>query len=443
MNFTRDFLNEVLINRESIKVLLNEGSTIIINSGDKFTRINDIVEVSENYGEEIEALEERIQIKRKYGQYGSMTANSTAPIRDRVVEFVGKKFVNKDELTNFLLRLEEDRGNSINQKQWFDRNQKYFQSFKNEGQQVWTLSKFGKRILEYILKNKTQEKPMINESIGLFKFTKINESVNEAVSVDELQKYVKDASNKTFKGGGNGQNLLDSAMELAEHIDTYRQGRASNGPGEDGFYSPATVTLFKKLIDQLSKDDMTNNRMDESKSKPIFEGVVDLTKQFALVRTGGSIGTRNSFPIFVGRDMGNVIETSDDKDALVAMKSRMNKSLSPGDKKYYGISHKVVELTNGKKKQINDLIALQNKSENEDVISESELFESHEEQIKKECISRLSDFFGCAPGNLSKFKFDGSDNIKELTKSLRSSNDVGTEAYYKVAIQMAKRDLGL
>jgi hypothetical protein len=68
---------------------------------------------------------------------------------------------------------------------------------------------------------------------------------------------------------------------------------------------------------------------------------------------------------------------------------------------------------------------------------------NQEEQIKKEVISKLSDFFGCAPGNLSKFNFDGKDNIKELTKALRSTNDAGTEQYYRVAIQMAKRDLGI
>ena len=90
----------------------------------------------------------------------------------------------------------------------------------------------------------------------------IKESVNEAVSPDELSKYVKDASNKTFKGGGNGQNLLDSAMELASHIDSNRLGRDTRGYEEDGFYGPATVTLFKRLVDQMSKDDTTNNRED-------------------------------------------------------------------------------------------------------------------------------------------------------------------------------------
>ena len=88
------------------------------------------------------------------------------------------------------------------------------------------------------------------------------EFLNEAVSDNELQKYVQDASNKTFKGGGNGQNLLDGAMELASHIDSNRKGRDTRGYEEDGFYGPITVTLFKKLVDQMSKDDITDNKED-------------------------------------------------------------------------------------------------------------------------------------------------------------------------------------
>lgn len=66
-----------------------------------------------------------------------------------------------------------------------------------------------------------------------------------------------------------------------------------------------------------------------------------------------------------------------------------------------------------------------------------------EEQIKKECITKLSQFFDVAPGNLSKFKFDGKDNIKELTKALNSTSDEGTEQYYRVAVNVAKKNLGI
>jgi hypothetical protein len=88
------------------------------------------------------------------------------------------------------------------------------------------------------------------------------EHTNEAFSSGELFKYVNDAANKTFKGGGNGQNLLDGALELASHIDSYRKGRDTKGYEEDGFYEASTITLFKKLVDQMSADDIKNNNIN-------------------------------------------------------------------------------------------------------------------------------------------------------------------------------------
>jgi hypothetical protein len=91
----------------------------------------------------------------------------------------------------------------------------------------------------------------------------VNESkINEGIDEHELSKYVKSASDKTFKGGGNGQNLLDNALALADFIDSYRKGRNTRGYEEDGFYEVGTVDLFKKLVDQMSKDDMKNNKED-------------------------------------------------------------------------------------------------------------------------------------------------------------------------------------
>ena len=87
-----------------------------------------------------------------------------------------------------------------------------------------------------------------------------------------LQDYVNATSQKTFKGGGNGQNLLDGAMELANHIDNYRQGRDTRGYEEDGFYGPLTITAFKKLVDQMSADDIKNNQADKYESV-VIEGV--------------------------------------------------------------------------------------------------------------------------------------------------------------------------
>jgi len=93
--------------------------------------------------------------------------------------------------------------------------------------------------------------------------------VNESAA--DLIKYVETASEKTFKGGGNGQNLLDNAMELASHIGDYEMGRPTRGYEEDGFYGPATVTLFKRLVDQMSADDIKNNQADKYESLDVNE----------------------------------------------------------------------------------------------------------------------------------------------------------------------------
>ena len=161
--FTKDLLDSILESRENISLLI-EGEIHSISSTE-FLSESEIEKIEEIYDEEIL---ERIQIKRKYKEYSSYQVNKGAPIRNRIVEFVGKRFVTEDELKNFLLRLEEEKGNAIDQRKWFTRNQRYFESFQNRGQKVWTLSKFGKRVLEFIVK--TGHQKQINESVGLFKF---------------------------------------------------------------------------------------------------------------------------------------------------------------------------------------------------------------------------------------------------------------------------------
>lgn len=94
----------------------------------------------------------------------------------------------------------------------------------------------------------------------------LDESVITEAKDSLLQDYVEIMSQKTFKGGGNGQNLLDNAMELAWHIDSYTLGRNTRGYEEDGFYEPVTIALFKKLVDSMSADDIKNNQDDKYES---------------------------------------------------------------------------------------------------------------------------------------------------------------------------------
>jgi adenylyl- and sulfurtransferase ThiI len=72
-------------------------------------------------------------------------------------------------------------------------------------------------------------------------------------------------------------------------------------------------------------------------------------------------------------------------------------------------------------------------------ISESEV----DPRVKKEAISRLSQFFGVPSSKLMKFKFDGTDDVRQYTDALNATSYEGAEAYYKVAIQLAKDEFGI
>ena len=54
-----------------------------------------------------------------------------------------------------------------------------------------------------------------------------------------------------------------------------------------------------------------------------------------VIRTGGSIGEQ-------GKD--NVVSDHDDAESAMAKARRMNKLLSPGEKKYYKIKYKVQKI---------------------------------------------------------------------------------------------------
>jgi len=133
--------------------------------------------------------EGRTQIKRQYGQYAKIKVNEKAPIRNKVIGFVGKRFVTEEEMKNFLSKMNEDSGKTFDDKKWFGRNQRYFESFENRGQKVITLSKYGKRVLEMI--GKTTQKQSINECVGLFKNIRLNEAFVNPSPCELLQDTLK------------------------------------------------------------------------------------------------------------------------------------------------------------------------------------------------------------------------------------------------------------
>jgi len=64
-----------------------------------------------------------------------------------------------------------------------------------------------------------------------------------------------------------------------------------------------------------------------------------------------------------------------------------------------------------------------------------------QEQIKKICIERLSQFFRVPASKLMKFNFDGKDDVRQYTAALDATSYEGAEQYYKVAIKWQKKNL--
>ena len=63
--------------------------------------------------------------------------------------------------------------------------------------------------------------------------------------------------------------------------------------------------------------------------------------------------------------------------------------------------------------------------------------------VKSEVITKLSQFFDVSASALSKFKFDGTDDIRALTKALNGTDYEGVDNIVRVAVKAAKRDLGV
>jgi hypothetical protein len=122
---------------------------------------------------------------------------------------------------------------------------------------------------------------------------------------------------------------------------------------------------MKQRIESL---DNFINEDNEFTNLSVNEGEINYNKdKYALVLCGGSLGDRCGFHLFVGRNMATVLSTSDDKESLVEDKKRRNKQLTPGEKSYYGMSYKVVEITPSVIKMIDYLKAQQDKDKVEEV----------------------------------------------------------------------------
>jgi hypothetical protein len=90
---------------------------------------------------------------------------------------------------------------------------------------------------------------------------------------------------------------------------------------------------------------------------------------------------------------------------------------------------------------INKMNVIRKKLKLKPLTTESVVTEAKD--VKSDVIDKLSQFFNVSTSALIKFKFDGKDDIRALTKALNGTDYEGVDNIVRVAILSAKRDLGI
>jgi hypothetical protein len=181
------------------------------------------------------------------------------------------------------------------------------------------------------------------------------------------------------------KSIKDHMTKAAEYkkqlMDLKKQAKTAEDPQAHQARIAAKEEQLRRVAEVIR-----NLRADGVKEGDEFinEGDVSLKPGlFALVSIGGSIGSKPKYPIFASGSIGNIIETSDDKDALKETAKQMRSRLSPGERKYYGMSYTVTELTPGKIRQIEMLQSAQRDSAAKD--------DSIEESFEYEVVTEAKD----------------------------------------------------
>jgi hypothetical protein len=100
--------------------------------------------------------EAKVVVKRKYtDNHPEKSISNNAPIRERILSFVNEKgSVTRQELLEFLKAMNEETGGSTSRK-WISKNPTLFMVKEKAGVKTYTLSSYGKKIHESIMKQKT------------------------------------------------------------------------------------------------------------------------------------------------------------------------------------------------------------------------------------------------------------------------------------------------
>lgn len=88
--------------------------------------------------------------------------------------------------------------------------------------------------------------------------------------------------------------------------------------------------------------------VDNEEQKELSEMPDD--EKYGVIQTGGTIGEHNKDTYYhVGRVFGTLVKQDMSKDEATEFAKKRRKRLSPAERKYYGISYRVVPM-NGLKK---------------------------------------------------------------------------------------------
>lgn len=78
--------------------------------------------------------------------------------------------------------------------------------------------------------------------------------------ITTCQDYLSKTLLKTYKGGGNGDNLYSNLNDIAIHLDTAsKESKKGFRVVSNKIYGKSSVDAFKKLCDCMSRDEVTNN----------------------------------------------------------------------------------------------------------------------------------------------------------------------------------------
>jgi hypothetical protein len=88
--------------------------------------------------------------------------------------------------------------------------------------------------------------------------------------------------------------------------------------------------------------------VDNEEQKELSEMPDD--EKYGVIQTGGTIGEHNKDTYYhVGRVFGTLVKQDMSKDEATEFAKKRRKRLSPAERKYYGISYRVVPMKDLKK----------------------------------------------------------------------------------------------